>query len=174
MASQASRRARPGRRVEGLRRRWRELLAEDEGAVMAEAVIMMPVLILIWAIILYIHFSFRDAQRNMATMRNDAWVHGFGGCNSTPTSGTNITDASGYDGDGGGSLAGVMTMIQDILSAVFQIDEFGADREVSVTRPNQLGGGTHELRWDIRMLCNEDQRGDDDTPWYEKLFDFFS
>jgi hypothetical protein len=160
----------PGR----ARRGWRELLTGKKGAVMGEAVIMLPALILIWSIILYIHFGFRDAQRNQVTLRDEAWVHAYGGCNSTANDPTVIDDGGQFDGEsaggGMGDLAGVLRLLTTTL---FMIDEFGANREVSVTRPNQLGGGTRTMSWGMLMLCNEDQRGDDETPWYEAVLDFF-
>jgi hypothetical protein len=141
---------------------------------MAEATIMLPVLILIWAIILYVHFAHRDQFRNLATLRNDAWSHAFGGCNSSPTDPTQFFEGDQFDGDGANNLGGAAEFMRVITSTLFMIDEFGAGRQVTVGRPRQLGGGTRDLRWDMLMLCNEDQRGDDQTPWYEMLFDFFS
>ena len=106
---------RPEQRVEGIegarKRGLRELVRGTRGAVMGEAVIMLPVLILIWSIILYIHFGFRDAQRNQVTLREQAWTHAYGGCNSDATDGsTNIDDGGQFDGEsdsGAGGLASV-------------------------------------------------------------------
>lgn len=161
-------------RVEGAPRRGlRELVRGKRGAVMGEAVIMLPVLILIWSIILYIHFGFRDAQRNQVTLRDEGWVHAYGGCNSDASdSATVIDDGGQFDGQGDGGVMGdIAGVIRLIASTVFRIDEFGASREVSISRPNQLGGGTRTMNWGFLCLCNEDQRGDDETPWYEMLFD---
>lgn len=153
-------------RVEGARRRgWRDLVRGQRGAVMGEAVIMLPVLILIWSIILYIHFGFRDAQRNQVTLRESAWTHAYGGCNSTPSDrSTTIDSGAQFDGESAGGISGLASVLTYVSSNLFRIEEFGARREVSVSRPNQLGGGTHTMSWGFLCLCNEDQSGDDGLP----------
>jgi hypothetical protein len=152
------------------RRRWR-LLHDEQGAAMTEAVILLPALILIWGIIIYIHFGFRDQQRNIATIRSDAWSHAFGGCNTTATSPTQFVDAGDFDGESSGGISGLSDALRFITSTLFMIEEFGARRQVSIARPSSLGGGSKNLDWGLLMLCNEDQRGDDEVPWYEMLFD---
>jgi len=163
-------------RVEGAgrsKRGLRELIGGQKGAVMGEAVIMLPALILIWSIILYIHFGFRDAQRNQVTLRDDAWTHAYGGCNSTVASPTVLDDGGQFDGESSGGISGIGEAMRWFTTTLFMLDEFGASREVTVSRPNQLGGGERTMSWGMLMLCNEDQRGDDETPWYEAVLDFF-
>lgn len=156
------------------RSRLRSLLGDTRGAVMSEAIIMLPALILIWGIIIYIHFGFRDAQRNQATLRDDAWTHAYGGCNSSAPAPTQLDDGGQFDGESAGGMSGLSGVLEWVTTSLFLVDEFGASREVTVERPNSLGGGTHTLSWGYLILCNEDQRGDDETPWYESLLDFFS
>lgn len=161
-------------RLEGARRRRRSLLRDTGGAAMTEAVIMLPVLIVIWGIVLYIHFGFRDAQRNMATLRDHAWSHAYTGCNTTAPSPTILEEGMEFDGETSGGISGLGSALRWVANNLFFIDEFGGRRDVSIARPESLGGGSRTLRWELLLVCNEDQRGDDETPWYEALFDFFS
>ncbi|MDQ3031906.1 MAG: hypothetical protein M3Y87_05765 [Myxococcota bacterium] len=157
--------ARTGSPTEGPRRlRWR-LLRDQRGAVMAEAVIMLPVLILIWGIIMYIHLSFRDAQRNMATLRSDAWTHAFASCTSTAAAPTELTDAGIFDGESRSDISGLASALRFMSTSLFMIDEMGARRTSEIQRPETLGGGTRILQWELLMLCNERQREDADPLW---------
>ena len=164
----------PARPVEGARRRAFSslLLGDTRGAAMGEAVIMLPALILIWSITLYIHFGFRDAQRNQVTLRSDAWTHGFGGCNSSPAAPTQIDDGGQFDGESSGGISGLGDALRFLAGTLFMIDEFGASREVTISRPESLGGGERTMSWGMLMLCNEDQPGDDFVPWEDMLFSF--
>jgi hypothetical protein len=164
----------PAPRVEGRRpSRWRALLRDEKGAVMAEAIIMLPALILIWGIILYIHFAFRDAQRNLATLRDDAWTHAFTGCTTSPAAPTEIAEGGEFDGDSrSGGIDGLGDALRWVSTSLFMIDEFGARREATVARPESLGGGTRSLRWEMLILCNEQEAGDPSL--LESIFDFFS
>lgn len=132
------------------------LLSDRRGAAMGEAVIMLPVLILVWSCILYVHFGFRDAQRNQVTLREAAWTHGFGGCHSSPAAPTVIDDGGQFDGESAGGIGGLAEALQWLTTSLFMIDEFGASREVTIARPQQLGGGDRTMSWGMLMLCNED------------------
>lgn len=149
----------------GAKARLRALLGDQQGAAMAEAVIMLPALILIWGIILYIHFGFRDAQRNMATLRDHAWSHAVGNCHTTPTAPTEFADEGQFDGESRGGISGLSDALRFVTSTLFQIDEFGARRQRDIERPRSLGGGTRTLEWELLMLCNEQQRDDQDPMW---------
>ncbi len=149
-----------------LRGRVRGLIEDRHGAVMTEAVLMLPVMILIWGIILYIHTGFREAQGNIAAVRSEAWVHGFGACNSSATSPAEFADVGAFDGEsssGGGMDLG--SALRFVSSTLFMLDEFKASRTRDVTRPTSLGGDTHTLRWELMMLCNEPTRPDQDPLW---------
>lgn len=151
--------------AEGSRRpRWR-LLHDQRGAVMTEAVIMLPVLILIWGIILYLHLAFRDAQRNMSTLRSDAWSHAYASCTSTPAAPTELADGGDFDGEDSADMGGLASALRFVSSTLFMIDEFGARRTSEIDRPQTLGGGTRTLEWELLMLCNEQQRDDEDPLW---------
>ena len=154
-----------GHRVERAGSRLRRLLGDEQGAAMAEAVIMLPAIILIWGIILYIHFGFRDAQRNMATLRDHAWSHAFAACQTSVSAPTEIADGGSFDGESRGGISGLSTALRFVTSTLFQIDEFGARRARDIERPQSLGGGTRRLEWEMLMLCNEPQRDDQDPIW---------
>lgn len=151
--------------VERPRGPLRRLLGDQKGAAMAEAVIMLPAMILIWGIILYIHFGFRDAQRNMATLRDDAWTHAFGGCTTSHGAPTEIAPNGAFDGESRGGISGLGDALRWVSSNLFFIDEFGARRRLDIARPRSLGGGTKTLEWELLMLCNEQQRDDSDPLW---------
>ncbi|AKF09449.1 TadE/TadG family type IV pilus assembly protein [Sandaracinus amylolyticus] len=154
-------------RVEGSKRASfaRRLLGDQQGAAMAEAVIILPAIILIWGIILYIHFGFRDAQRNMATLRDHAWSHAFSACKTSVSSPTEIAEGGTFDGESSGGISGLSTALRFVTSTLFQIDEFGARRAREIARPQSLGGGTRRLEWEMLILCNEEQRDDQDPLW---------
>jgi hypothetical protein len=63
----------------------------------------------------------------------------------------------------------VSAILMFLVGEGFRIEQFNALREIAVNRPNALGGGVNEVNWQLRMLCNEDQPGDDDVPWYQML-----
>ena len=126
---------------------------------------MLPVLILIWGIILYIHFGFRDAQRNMATVRDHAWTHAYGNCTTSPTAPTEFADNGEFDGESRGGISGLGDALRFLSTTLFMIDEFGARRSTEIARPESLGGGTRTLEWELLMLCNEQQREDEDPLW---------
>lgn len=151
--------------VERPRGRLRRLLGDQKGAAMAEAVIMLPAMILIWGIVLYLHFGFRDAQRNMATVRDHAWSHALGNCHTTPPAPTEFADEGQFDGESRGGISGLSDALRFVTSTLFQIDEFGARRSREIERPRSLGGGTRTLEWELLMLCNEQQRDDQDPFW---------
>lgn len=143
----------------------RRLLRDTEGAAMAEAVIMLPALILIWGIILYIHFGFRDAQRNMATLRDETWTHALAACSTSPTDPTEFADNGDFDGESRGGISGLSGALRFLTTNLFFIDEFGSRRARDIERPESLGGGTRRLEWELLMLCNEEQRDDEDPLW---------
>jgi hypothetical protein len=164
----------PAKQVEGASRGWRALFGDEQGAVMAEATIMLPVLILIWGIILYIHFGFRDAHRNLATIRDHAWVHAFSGCNSSLPAPSEITAGGSFDGEArsGGRISGLASALRSLATTLFRIEEFSARRQTTFGRPQSLGGGAHAVVWQLRSLCNEDQPGNDDIPFWAELVSF--
>ncbi len=132
---------------------------------MAEAVIMLPVFILIWAILLYIHFAFRDAQRNIATVRDHTWAHALNSCSTTAPAPTELETNETFDGASSGDIGGLEAAVKYLPSQQFFIDEFSARRSLQISRPTALGGGSRTLEWKLLMLCNERQRDDEDPLW---------
>jgi hypothetical protein len=148
-----------------LRELFSRLAGDDKGAVMAEAAIMLPVFILIWASILYIHFAFRDAQRNIATLRDHTWSYALNSCTTTAPAPTELSTDGTLDGSSTGSVGGLEQALKYLPSAQFFIDEFSSRRSLQISRPTMLGGGSRTLEWKLMMLCNERQRDDDDPLW---------
>lgn len=148
-----------------LRRALSKLLRDEHGAVMAEAVIMLPAFIVIWASILYIHFAFRDAQRNVATVRDHTWSHALSSCTTSAPAPTELATDGMFDGEGSGGIIGLEQALKYLPSRQFFIDEFGSRRVFDIHRPTLLGGGSRAVDWKMLMLCNERQRDDRDPLW---------
>jgi hypothetical protein len=160
------------KQVERASRGWRAIFSDEGGAVMAEAAIMLPVLIAIWGLILYIHFGFRDAERNLVTLRDHTWVHAFSGCNSSLPAPSRVVEGGSFDGESSGGIGGLASALRSLATTLFQIEEFGTQRDTTFARPRSIGGGTRTVSWQMRALCNEDQPGDDDIPFIFELMSF--
>ena len=144
----------------------RRLAGHDEGAVLAEAVIMLPVLILLWAIIIYLHMAFRGGMMNLAQARDHAWSHAVSACEWSAPSPTEISPSDTVDGEDSMSSPLSFILMSGFIPG-FQIDEKYTQRRDSLERPRHIGGGTKTYEWHLYLLCNEPQRDPGDTPFWE-------
>ncbi len=151
-------------------RKLRRLLDDTEGAVFAEAVIMLPVLILMWAIIIYLHSAFRAGMHNASVVRDHAWTHAFSSCEWEPPAPTSVSPAGSAEGE---TYTGPISfLLSSGIIPGFSIDEVRTEREGSLDRPRHLGGGEKRYDWFLVMLCNEPSRDPGDAPFWEAWLDW--
>ncbi len=147
------------------------LRRDQSGAMYAEAIMTLPVFVLLWALILFVNDGFKSALASATDTRRDGWIHAMGGCQDDAAAPTVTTGAGGY------SLASLPAVGTIILGTVtsgfviprrqpaipvvylstfgFNIDTNQYARSGEITRPGAIGG-TARFGHRMAITCNED------------------
>lgn len=154
-------------RVRG--RSFRELLRDQGGSVMTEAVIMLPFFIIVWGCVIYVQQLYTKGIQTQAVARECAWRHAKDNCEGDtrcsiepgldPSRDYGSGDSSAIDA-AEGSSSGLGFLGDGFLTNIL----FGADITASATgstrKPEVIGGGDANLTGRMGLACNEKPRGD--------------
>jgi hypothetical protein len=152
------------------------LLADTRGAAIAEGVIVLPVFILIFASLIYMHGLYSSKISSSTKARGCAWTYSTMGCpeDMPPT----CKDSDSGVKENGGALDqfkqvkefgeveglgdGVATggaIVGGIGAALLGIgDGVTIDSSTEATRPSLFGGGKTAIPAHYMILCNEEPR----------------
>ena len=148
------------------RRTLRDLLRDERGSVMTEAVIMLPFFVLVWGCIIYVSQLYEKGIETQAEARECGWRYAKDNCEGETrcavASGLDVTRdyGSGESGDIDAAESGVGFLGDGFLTNIL----FGADAtataEDTTPKPQVIGGGDAQLRGRMGLACNEKPRGD--------------
>lgn len=153
-------------------------LHEDiRGGVYAEAVIMLPALILLFAGLLYVQNAYVERQARLVAARSCAWRYANDGCEGDPPEGCSLAGATDMgdqggtrQGDSADDMGGVLSSPGSDPSALDRLTEFPVLGEVfqtvfgkavaiqsttEVARPEVLGGEKQAIAGDYYVMCND-------------------
>jgi len=124
-------------------------IEDTRGSATSEGVIIAPVLVILFAAVLWAGARYTTERRNAAQVHRQPWAPALAGCvDGAPD--PNLTEAlSGYDS----RLAGNVPRLRRDLDRV-TVSRFDESRTDEVQQPAPLGGGTLELRERTRVSCN--------------------
>ncbi len=134
------------------------LLRDTRGAAFAEAVVMLPAFLLLWAGINFIYQKQKAMQEALEESRKCAWAYAESSCSEAPTGcipkdQQEITDTTGASTKLGKARGGLDAVIGSIFGK-----PFGMITSNSVTPPKLIGGRAHSLKATQFMICNEAAR----------------
>ncbi|RLB56399.1 MAG: hypothetical protein DRJ42_03545 [Deltaproteobacteria bacterium] len=130
----------------------RSLLRDIRGTAMIETVIMLPVFILIWTGIIYIYQGYERKIGVMQQTRADAWHHATNNCDTSPSSGTSMSEAD-YEVDA------VFSGLVSVLGHAYYpepLRELDARRADSIEEPPLIGSDTVRIDYRMGLMCNEE------------------
>ncbi len=152
------------------------LHADEKGAAYTEAVVMLPVYILVFALFYMVHDSAIAKTISMSESRQAGWAAAFSDCGGGDESGCPSCSATaegfptddgtamgslrgavsdiGGEGIVGGALSGVLGSLLDGLFGG-QVTRYG---NASYDRPAYLGGGTVDVSSGYTMVCNPERQ----------------
>lgn len=157
------------------------ILRDTRGAAYTEAVIVIPVFILLWAAVIHVGGSFQAKSVASQTARRCAWAYANGGCDDVPEGcegvvggadrqfdDGDIDDVAGDDGqkirDGVQQISdpiddsiGEIPVAGDIIHAIVGTATT-ATAGVPVKRPKVLGGQRQRLTTSYTVMCNEREK----------------
>lgn len=154
------RRTRPGAR---------SLFQDERGAAYAEAVIMLPVYILVFALFYMVHDAAIAKTVSMSEARQAGWTAAFDDCgegdssDGACTSCSDVTDDGTIFGELTGELSGgeglggaLLGAIEPLITGIFggQVTRTGT---ADYTRPVYLGGATVTVSSNYTMVCNPER-----------------
>lgn len=150
-----------------LRRGLRALLRDEEGAAYAEAVIMLPAYIAIFALMYLVHDATDTKLKTMAQARSSAWLLSYNSCEGSAGS---EGCPSCTEGESGGLFGGV----EDAVGGIGDIPIFGpifsgvvdgllgTETTIAATesfnRPSYLGGGSTDVTTRYTIMCNPERQ----------------
>jgi len=150
------------------RRTLRDLLRDERGSVMTEAVVMLPFFILVWGCIIYVSQLYEKGIETQATARECAWRHAKDNCEGDsrcaigpgldPSRDYGSGDASAIEsaeGSGGPGFLGDGFLTNILFGA-----DITATAQSSTRKPELIGGGDAEIVGKVGLACNEKPRGD--------------
>ncbi len=136
------------------------------GTASVEAVIALPLLILLLIGISYVHHLYAAKQQTLLAARKAAWTQAISGCTSGPSATTGSTGTPGgaipsYVAQHGAhsddnSLAKI-PVVGEALSNLI-LPGTSSVASASVQRPTQLDGGVDTLSTESYVGCNEPHR----------------
>ena len=149
------------------RRTLRELLRDEGGSVMTEAVVMLPFFVLLWGCIIYVSQLYEKGIETQATARECAWRHAKDNCEGD----TRCSIESGLDmsrdyGSGDGSAiasaegsGGPGFLGDGFLTNIIFGSDITATAEGTTRKPEVIGGGDAQSIGKMGLACNEKPRG---------------
>lgn len=149
------------------RRSLRDLLRDERGSVMTEAVVMLPFFILVWGCIIYVSQLYEKGIETQATARECAWRHAKDNCERD----SRCAIAGGLDlshdyGEGDGSAiesaegSGGLGFLGDgFLTNILFGADITATAESTTRKPELIGGGDAQIVGKMGLACNEKPRG---------------
>ncbi|RLB49279.1 MAG: hypothetical protein DRJ42_21395 [Deltaproteobacteria bacterium] len=149
----------------------RSLLRDTEGHAMTEAVIMLPVFIIIWGFIVWASQVYENQLDLVAVTRDHAWQHAMNDCHGAVPPGTSFRPASDASIPG---LSGLSSTLDGLINMIpifeeywpgLSFDEDEYQREGNVPAPEVTGADDQRTVHRVVLLCNEDQ----ETPDLEEM-----
>lgn len=135
----------------------RSLLRNERGAAYAEAVVMIPTFIIIWASILFIS-DYYEAGMNMTTrLRHCLWRYATDSCKGAKPA-TCREGGDSQPDDGNFSAIGSITNQFQTTSGPMLPKEASFSAQTSVTLPEALGGSSKTLQAKRSIVCNEERK----------------
>lgn len=140
---------------------FRALLGDTRGAAFAEAVVLIPFFIIVWASILYVHDYYTQKILTAQRSRNCAWRYAVSGCRDSGgcTGGTVINEGAGLvmtDLPGGDAVTRFAS--NRFASGVFELvlgRTAMARDSATVPMPRTLGTSGATARGRHSVMCNE-------------------
>lgn len=155
-------------RVRGRARTWvlelARLVRDQRGAAYAEAVIMLPVYLAMFALFGLVHNEAHQKMETLAQSRSAAWQRSNAGCEGEDESCPSCMGVEGADdgtvyGDIDGAINGVgeVPIVGSILEGMLD-GLFGSQTTLrasaTIERPRLLGGGSRNATSSYTVLCN--------------------
>ncbi len=148
------------------------LARDTRGAAFAEALVMMPAFILLFAGVGFFHHYYTARMNAAETARRCAWAYSNGGCDQVPGGCAGVVggqDAGGAPRASSGDIAEAQTQIDRITSgvAVPGLDSIRrailgtattATGRESVPIPDVARGGRRDATCRYTVVCNERER----------------
>ncbi|MEM1414893.1 MAG: hypothetical protein AAGH15_08330 [Myxococcota bacterium] len=153
-------------------RAGRSLARDEQGAVFAEAVLMLPVVIMLWALVHFVQDGFTQASLAGRNVRAAAWTTAIGRCEDTPA-GVSVGSGEAVDAPAV-PLAGTMLwaqgrMLRHIPATVLGFMVGGRYRRLvtyaqperiygqggRLERPSYIGGSAR-YGSEMALRCDED------------------
>lgn len=141
-----------------------------EGAIYAEAVITLPVFILLWALILFVNDGFKNALASATSTRAGGFTHTMAYCDGDVPSPTAMEEVGGFSLSSLPAVGAIMLNVvtggyvilrrQPVIPIVyrnefmFQITTNQYSQSGTVDRPTQIGGSAR-YGHKIALTCNE-------------------
>lgn len=124
-------------------------IEDTRGSATTEGVIVAPVLVILFAAVLWAGYRYQSERQNAATVHRQPWAPALVGCvDGAPDPG--LSEALlGYDG----RLAGNVPRLRRDLDRV-TIQTIERNRSQKLRQSAALGGGTLELSEQTRISCN--------------------
>jgi len=149
------------------RRTLRDLLRDERGSVMTEAVVMLPFFVIVWGCVIYVSQLYEKGIETQAVARECAWRHAKDNCETETRCAIepgldphdygsgDAASIEAAEGPGGPGFLGE-GFLTDIL--------FGKDATATATdstrKPEVIGGGDAQLSGKMGLACNEKPSGD--------------
>ncbi len=137
------------------------LLRDKQGAAYTEAAIMLPLFILVWGCVMFVHSGFMHAIDQGSHARQATWAEVMENCEGG--GGEDATDP--FLGPVGDillridRLIGMIPFLGDYWPGMV-VEERKFTNTTSVTQPGVLGGGTATAGHHLILSCNERPRPD--------------
>ena len=151
-----------------MRRNVRNRMQDDRGNAYAEAVVMLPVFVLVWASTMFVHEGYGNAIDASATARQHAWARALNHCEGARGGGVRVREIRGRGPLG--SVAAVLRQMQTVLgwfpfmrrylpsgdvAAGLELKEEQYTRTGRVRKPRPLGTGASRYGHTLALVCNE-------------------
>lgn len=137
----------------------------ERGAATTEALIILPFFFIVWGALF---FSHRLSEKRVVVneiARTCAWARMTGGCTEPLSPRCNFTAGEQIPNDSlEGSRASLINYDTRIEAFMLDFSDmfgpyfrpvFGAERDSTVAKPRQLGGGEFGVRTEFSEMCNE-------------------
>ncbi|MFW5875983.1 MAG: TadE/TadG family type IV pilus assembly protein [Myxococcota bacterium] len=153
------------------------IFEDTRGSAYVEAVIMLPVLVVLFGAMVYVRKAYVERQARLVAARSCAWQYANDGCEGDPPDECRVageTDMGDQGGtrqeDSGDDMEGVLSSPGSDPSALDRLTEFPVLGEVfqtvfgkavavestgEVERPEVLGGQTQSIAGGYYVMCND-------------------
>ncbi|MDH5491500.1 MAG: hypothetical protein OEY14_06060 [Myxococcales bacterium] len=143
-------------------RGFSSLFRDERGAAYTEAVIMLPVFFMVFALFYHVHRVHTAKLETLQNARSSAWLMSYDDCEGSSTCPSGRGECASADSD-----SGVDSAISDLKSKLgpfegaiggFLDGIFGTATKATATSsysdPNYLGGSDHNLSTSYAIMCN--------------------